>query len=71
MPLAKKCDICGSFYEHYEMDVRDCKNINGIGLLNIDKKMIYGVKEVLDCCPSCMKSIKQHIEMLKGNAEEV
>lgn len=62
MAAAKKCDICGKLYEEY--NVKQSKNnFNGFMLLNID----YG--PVCDCCPNCIRSIREHINSLKKKEE--
>lgn len=37
MAIAKKCDICGSFYENYNMKDSE-KNPKGFMLVNLDDK---------------------------------
>lgn len=64
MSLAKKCDICGKLYEEYNV-LEDSKKVNGIMFLNIDCHMKYYSGKAIDCCASCMKSIRSHIETLK------
>lgn len=64
MSLAKKCDICGKFYEYYESPYMGFRSINGISFINIDHTQVYSTKVTRDCCPECMDSIKQHIESL-------
>ena len=64
MRIAKKCDLCGAFYTNYHIEY-DSKNINGIATLNIDKKGCYFTHNVIDCCPECMESIKNHLESLR------
>lgn len=65
MAIAKKCDICGKLYEIYNV-VKDVDNVNGLMYLNIDAKGNYYSHGRIDCCPKCMKSIKNHIDMLRN-----
>lgn len=65
MAKAKKCDICGKFYEMYNVRKDSCKP-NGFQMLNIDADGRYFSGPVVDCCPECMTSIQNHIENLKG-----
>lgn len=65
MASAKKCDICGRFYEYYESSYNGFKSINGISLINIDRAQQYSTKITMDCCPECMDTIKRHIESFK------
>lgn len=68
MAIAKKCDICGKLYEEY--NVRQSKdNFNGFMLLNIDYKGNYFHGPACDCCPECMKSIREHINSLMKKEE--
>ena len=65
MASAKKCDICGSLYEGYNMKDSE-KNPNGFMFVNLDDMRKYYAHNVKDCCPNCMKSILDYIETLKG-----
>lgn len=65
MAKAKKCDICGKFYEMYNVR-KDSRKPNGFHMLNIDEDGRYFSGPVVDCCPECMTSIQNHIESLKG-----
>lgn len=65
MAIAKKCDICGSFYENYNMKDSEEKP-NGFMLINLGLQRQYIPHNAKDCCPNCMKSILAHIETLKG-----
>lgn len=66
MAIAKKCDICGTFYD-YESEKPH--NAIAFGWINRDYDFIYNNKNTMDCCPSCLESIKSRIEELKGDAE--
>ena len=65
MAVAKKCDICGAFYETYN-ESKDERKPNGFMTLNIDSKQHYWSHEAVDCCPKCMESILNNIEYLKN-----
>ena len=64
MAIAKKCDICGDFYEEYNYKQAYDKP-NGFMYLNIDARMKYYSGKVTDCCPVCMESIMNHVKSLK------
>lgn len=69
MAVARKCDICGTYYEPYNIaesgnEVK--KKNNGIAFLSIDNNDRYFTGERIDCCPTCLESIKKHINGLKG-----
>lgn len=66
MSLAKKCDACGTLYEHYNYDV------NGISFEYLSSRgMINRTVRTMDLCPSCMDKIKTTIEQLsKGENHE-
>lgn len=68
MAIAKKCDICGSFYENYNMKDSE-KKPNGFILVNLDDERKYFAHNAKDCCPNCMTSILAHIETLKGEKQ--
>lgn len=64
MAIAKKCDICGALYELYNTK-NSVDKTNGIMFVNIDEHSKYYSHAAEDCCPSCMDSIKQHINTLR------
>ena len=72
MAAARKCDICGKFYEPYNnmyIDYSCRKNpdhTNGFTLLNIVNDGDFATTNIQDCCPECMESIKRYIESLKS-----
>lgn len=68
MAVAKKCDICGQLYEIYNTR-NDAKNVNGIMFVNIDGESKYYAHDVMDCCPECIESIKQQIDILQNKKE--
>lgn len=68
MSAAKKCDICGSLYEIYNVK-KNPSCPNGIMLVNIDEIGSYHNNPVNDCCPTCMITIKETIEKLKKEKE--
>lgn len=70
MAVAKKCDICGKLYEPYNSK-KDGNNPNGIMFLNIDDSGSYWKNTALDCCPECMKFIKNHIKKLNRLKDKV
>lgn len=64
MALAKKCDICGKFYEfsggNYD------KPANAIQLRSRNKTNTqYWELDTYDCCPKCIESILDHINKLR------
>lgn len=65
MAIAKKCDICGAYYDSYN-EANNLSKPNGYMLLNIDKKRQHWSHGPYDCCPKCMESILSHIEYLKN-----
>lgn len=68
MSLAKKCDICGKFYEHYETEVEDV-NVNAIIFVKTNEECNWGTRrDAMDCCPDCLKSIIHYIDGLRNGA---
>lgn len=61
MALAKKCDICGGFFEH---DV--CKKRNGFAFCKISSKGTYNEETPSDACPTCIAAIEECLERCKN-----
>lgn len=57
MASAKKCDICGEFYELYNVDSH-AEKTNGFMFLNIDSRGKYFTHKAIDCCPNCMSYVR-------------
>lgn len=65
MSLAKKCDICGKYYEDYSIVFKNEK-INAFVFVETDEECRYNCsKDATDCCPECLSSITHHIRMLE------
>lgn len=69
MALAKKCDICGTFYDLYNHKNNKDK-LNGFMFLNIDESGRYFSHNPVDCCPTCMESIQRYINSLCLKGEQ-
>ena len=60
--LAKKCDRCGKFYDHY--DGFDKRKINGISMVSKNKfGSREGISQEMDLCKECMNSFIKWYEM--------
>lgn len=66
MALAKKCDICGKYYDPYEIEICE-KLVNGFTWTWTDSDELFfcPIKKALDCCPECMAKIRDFIAELK------
>lgn len=64
--LARKCDLCGAFYDEIEDDL---KCINGIAWINIDNKGEITTGDAYDLCPDCMTTISYFITNRKRGAD--
>ena len=66
MAAAKKCDICGSYYDEYNTNnnEQNCWKLTNEYVHNNNYLKYY------DCCPDCMRSIKDYIDSLKPKKEE-
>jgi len=64
MAAAKKCDVCGKFYDVYNHK-QDPNNPNGIMFVNIDGKGDYYRGTPTDLCPSCLTHVKSFIAQLR------
>lgn len=62
--LAKKCDKCGSFYEHYDGSrvFKEGEKSNAIMLIDRDLEHKYWGRETYDFCPECMAKIQEFIK---------
>lgn len=65
MAIAKKCDLCGKYYDSYN-EKKDSNNTNGIMFINIDDQQKFYKNDLIDLSPECMESIKKHVERLKS-----
>ena len=65
MAFAKKCDICGSYFDDPE-DIKESDQYNCIGFCSRYSCADFRKSNVLDCCPACMESIQEHINELSG-----
>ena len=64
--LARKCDLCGAFYDEIEDDLQ---RVNGIAWINIDNKGEITTCDAYDLCPDCMTTISYFITNRKRGAE--
>lgn len=64
MALARKCDICGDFYNSYN-EKRDHENPNTIKFGNKDLDNEADWHPSIDCCPTCMGSIMACVNVIK------
>lgn len=62
MSDARRCDICGTYYEVGDYKATDIAVI-GYYDRNFDKSQI-------DCCSECWRSIQDHINILKYKKKE-
>ena len=72
MALAKKCDICGKFYEPYATEY-DRQSVNGLAIVFVKEDGGYRTPPdaITDCCPECMKAIIHYIDGLRnGTGDE-
>jgi hypothetical protein len=56
MALAKKCDRCGGYFDHYHTDKSDVN-----GLVEVDFNSIsdnYKAIVGIDLCPKCVRAYK-------------
>lgn len=67
MSVAKCCDVCGDFYRHYgDKDADGNVQPNAISLVYVSKLEVTSKNfGVIDCCPKCLESIKNHMDVLK------
>ena len=62
MSLAKKCDRCGMFYEHYTV-VNRMEVYNAVGKI---RRLLNGTIDscdtAIDLCPDCMAKFEKFIK---------
>lgn len=67
MSLAKKCDRCGKFYEHYPIG-----NPPGVyNTINKIRRSLEGTIDfynTIDLCPDCMASFERFMKEGKNNS---
>ena len=66
MALAKKCDRCGKFYDHYPKGNKTQSN----AIRKIQKDAAGGTEEVctnwvIDLCPDCMDSFEDWLKNIE------
>ena len=62
---AKKCDICGCFYDIYGGENGDNNQCNALKLIAVEKEKsgeYWGVK-LFEFCPECKKKIYQFLNI--------
>ena len=69
MADARKCDLCGKFYDAYNTK-NDSKKVSGLILANVDAKGRYFEHGGIDCCPECMNEIMSVMNKLKEKKHE-
>ena len=74
MANAKKCDICGAYFDICEMKtskVADYSFMNTITISQRDNKgnRIYTINP-LDCCPKCMEKVLDILNIKKNNNDD-
>lgn len=56
MSIAKKCDFCGAFYEHYS-------GRNGMSLERLNwNGSVNSTEKTFDLCKDCMNALEKFIE---------
>lgn len=64
MSDARRCDICGNFYE-IELGKND-----GFAFFNTYSGAGRGYDRLKDCCPDCVKAIKELLESRKEDKND-
>lgn len=70
--LARKCDRCGSFYDHYDKTIdKRIHCVNSIRFIfsKFDNSS-FDSQKLFDLCPSCMKAVIKFIFMEDDDTEE-
>lgn len=61
--LAKRCDRCGQYYEHYEgqAQFKGGERANAVCLIDRDLEEKYWSRRTCDLCPACMVEFERFI----------
>lgn len=57
MAIARKCDRCGKFYDHYSKGVNTL--YNGAQRMHRDLGGSFGYEKSFDLCPECMDAFDE------------
>lgn len=69
MKELKKCNICGREYEPYNTAPSEVDH-NAILFMNIAMPgLAYRGNGEIECCPNCMRSIKEYLDILAENGK--
>lgn len=74
MANAKKCDICGKFYQEHEPNLLETLEyfIQQASLPSDVRDVMHKINQCLDICSSCEKSIeKMLVERKNGDGKSV
>lgn len=69
MAIARRCDICGGYYDYYKVIPEKDINFNAVDLCILDRndRTTLDAHNRLDCCPVCANIIKETIDNLWEN----
>lgn len=65
MSVARKCDICGDYFERD----REAKTYNKITLLKMDNGGKAGDTVGYDICPGCSEQITNLLDLIRADME--
>lgn len=67
MAKAMMCDICGDMYVPYG---NSCDKPNCLRMLYLSPSDVASYIKHYDCCPACMATLQETINMLGDNKHE-
>lgn len=61
--IAKKCDRCGKFHEHYDggKEFKNTERANAVRLIDKDLDNSFWSRKTYDLCPDCMRSLEKFL----------
>lgn len=65
MAIARKCDICGRYYDPYN-NTGCLRKSNGVTFISVTNSEEVSTNERYDCCPECIEKVSSFIETMKG-----
>lgn len=67
--LARKCDACKTYYDHYDGRGQNEENANGFIFIDRDLRDYWDPYKRYDLCPTCMGVVINMIDMLSTTAD--
>ena len=67
--LAKKCDLCRTYYDHYDGNEHNIEDANGILFIDRGLNDGYYKRRAYDIWPTCMSVVLNMLDVLRAICE--